>query len=487
MVSLEYFGATDPGKVRQNNEDSLMLGGGSDRSLLVVADGIGGFEAGEVASRITVDMLRDLSRRDSISEAIKEANRKIIDTARKDSDLSGMGTTVVAIRFYGRRVEVAHVGDSRAYLIHDGEMNPITEDHSLVAELIRSGEITRDQAQDHPQKNLITRALGAEDSVDVEISEVRVQPGDRILLCTDGLTDMIPEREVERIMHENQDPEAATKHLVSAALDAGGADNVTVIVTNIHEDQSGDDEANGGADGERERTAALPREQRSQDTSEIAGVDPAPRTRRETPRQVRTTNPDARTDRTAASGQQRAAKAPGAKRAENPGYTDKHYGAGAGAGAAASSARGSAKASGGRRDGSGSGAGSDGHFEDPRESRRERRNGLRSGNGGGKLGAVGRFFKVLTRWLVALAVVALILAPAYIWGSSRYFLGVDDDIVVVYRGLPYAPLGMDLSEEWQRTDLQASEVDDNYQQTLDEQRLYSQNTVETVVDSLREG
>jgi PPM family protein phosphatase len=405
VVSLEYFGATDPGKVRENNEDSLLLGDGKDRSLLVVADGIGGFEAGEVASRLTIDVLRHLEPGDSLEEAIQHANRKILNAARQDSDLAGMGTTVVAMRFSGTTAEIAHVGDSRAYLMHGEEMNPVTEDHSLVAELIRSGDITRDQAQDHPQKNLITRALGAEESVEVDISELRVRSGDRILLCTDGLTDMVSEREIERILRENRDPEIATKRLISAALEAGGADNVTVIVTDIREDP--------------EQDAAPQRRRRNGDTEEIVGFVPPPQ-EDEPERSTREVNTRSRN-----SGNRRT------------------------------------QARSGRRG---------------RNLPRRRR----------KLSAFGRFLKTLTRGLVALAVVGLILLPAYLWGSSRYFLGVDEGTVVVYRGLPYAPLGIDLNEEWQRTDLQVSQVDDPYRQQLDEQRLYDRDTVEAVVRDLRE-
>jgi serine/threonine protein phosphatase PrpC len=384
VVSLEYFGATDPGKVRQNNEDSLLLGGGKDPSLLAVADGIGGFEAGEVASRIAIDVLGKLDPGDSLEEAIRRANRKILNIARQDRRYEGMGTTIVAIRFSGPTAEIAHVGDSRAYLVQEGELKPVTEDHSLVAELIRSGDITRDQAQDHPQKNLITRALGAEETVEVDVSVLRVRPGDRLLLCTDGLSDMISEREIERILRENRDPEIATRRLISAALEAGGADNVTVIVTNVTEDAG----------------TPVPdiRRDRSGDTEEMAGVagageppPPIPRTR-------------------------------------------------------------------------------------PRGNPRRKQ----------KARPALRFLKGLVRGLVALAVVGVILMPAYLWGSSRYFLGVDDGVVVVYRGLPYEPLGLRLNEEWRRTDLRVSEIDEPYRQQLDDRRLYSRERAEAVVRDLRE-
>jgi protein phosphatase len=165
LLFLDPFGVSDAGKVRRNNEDAYLAGEGRDETLLAIADGIGGFEAGEVASRIAIEALRELEPDAPFETAIREANRRILTFGRGDERLSGMGTTIVAVRFGGTRerpvAEVAHVGDSRAYLLRGGNLRPLTEDHSLVAELVRSGELTRDQAAEHPQKNLITRALGA--------------------------------------------------------------------------------------------------------------------------------------------------------------------------------------------------------------------------------------------------------------------------------------------------------------------------------------
>jgi PPM family protein phosphatase len=240
FLELQPFGVTDAGKVRQNNEDALLVGEGEDETLFVVADGIGGFEAGEVASSLAVDVLKGLRPDGSFETAIAEANRRILAAGRGDEKLSGMGTTVVAIRFGGTQreplAEVAHVGDSRAYLVRGGEMNPITEDHSLVAELVRSGDLTRDQAAEHPQKNLITRALGADDDVDVDTTVLPTEAGDRVLLCSDGLSDMVPEARISEILLESlEDPERAARNLLSAALDAGGNDNITVIVVDVKE------------------------------------------------------------------------------------------------------------------------------------------------------------------------------------------------------------------------------------------------------------
>lgn len=238
MLFLEHYGLTDAGKVRQNNEDSLLVGEGQDTSLFVVADGIGGFEAGEVASSIAVETLKELGSGDSFDDFIQEANRRILSAARDDDKLSGMGTTVVAIRFGGTEeepaAEIAHVGDSRAYLLRDGDLKPLTEDHSLVAELVRSGDLTRAQAAEHPQKNLITRALGADEDVEVDTTRIPVEKGDRILLCSDGLSDMVSESRISQVLSEpSQDPEAPARQLLSEALEAGGTDNITLVLVDV--------------------------------------------------------------------------------------------------------------------------------------------------------------------------------------------------------------------------------------------------------------
>ena len=267
FLELQPFGLTDAGKVRQNNEDALLVGDGEDETLFVVADGIGGFEAGEVASSLAVEVLKGLRPDRPFETAIREANRRILAAGRGDEKLSGMGTTVVAIRFGGTQreplAEVAHVGDSRAYLVRGGEMNPITEDHSLVAELVRSGDLTRDQAAEHPQKNLITRALGADEEVDVDTTVLPIEAGDRVLLCSDGLSDMVPEARISEILLESpDDPERVARELLSAALDAGGNDNVTVVVVDVKEQ---------AAPPRRVRRGG---EERSGGTSEMVAVGP---------------------------------------------------------------------------------------------------------------------------------------------------------------------------------------------------------------------
>ena len=263
MLLLEHYGVTDAGKVRKNNEDSLLVGEGRDETLFVVADGIGGFEAGEVASSIAVDVLKDVESSQSLEDAIREANRRILVAARGDERLSNMGTTVVAVRFGGTEeeplAEVSHVGDSRVYLFRDGALRPLTEDHSLVAELVRSGDLTRAQASEHPQKNLITRALGAEDDIEVDTTVLPIKLDDRLILCSDGLTDMLPEpRMLELLASSPEGPERAARALVQAALDAGGLDNVTVVVVDIKGEDTLDEREHRSSGTQEMRAIAPP-------------------------------------------------------------------------------------------------------------------------------------------------------------------------------------------------------------------------------------
>ena len=395
FLELQPFGVTDTGKVRKNNEDALLVGEGEDETLFVVADGIGGFEAGEVASSLAVDVLKDLQPDEPFQAAIGEANRRIVAAGRGDEKLSGMGTTVVAIRFGGTQrepvAEVAHVGDSRAYLMRGGDMNPITEDHSLVAELVRSGDLTRDQAAEHPQKNLITRALGADEEVDVDTTLLPIEAGDRILLCSDGLSDLVSEAGISEILAESpNDPERAARGLLSAALDAGGNDNITVVVVDVKEQPA------------READVRERRERRSGGTSEMLALGP--------------------------TGQ----------------VVTPPVGMGA--------------------------------QSRPRQSTKATR---RKRSGG--------FLKTLGKLVRGLAIVLVLIAaltPVYLWGSSRYFFEFDEGEVVAYQGLPYAPLGIELNQEWRRPGLTESEIKEPYQQPIENHKLYTRDQAERVLEDL---
>ena len=197
---MKWSQRTDVGLVRQSNEDSMLVV--PDLGLLAVADGMGGHLAGEVASRVALEVLeRDLrqngnTRRDpgrALAEAVQQANQKIFDLAEQNSDQRGMGTTITACLLIGQELWVAQVGDSRAYLIRDKAISRLTEDHSLVQELYRQGGISREEMATHPRRNVLTRALGTGPVVDVDLYNQRVTAGDRILLATDGLTNLLDE------------------------------------------------------------------------------------------------------------------------------------------------------------------------------------------------------------------------------------------------------------------------------------------------------
>lgn len=228
---------TDTGKQRQANEDSML----ARAPLFVVADGMGGAQAGEVASMTAIqafrDGLPDGRPEQALQNSIGAANRTIHDQAHSDSALSGMGTTITAAAVDSQREEVVigHVGDSRAYRLRDGIIQRLTRDHSLVEEMRRRGQITEEQAEDHPQRSIITRALGPEPEVDVDIQVVPAEPGDIFLLCSDGLTTMLADERIRVIIEEAESLDAATRALVEEANIAGGRDNITVVLVEIED------------------------------------------------------------------------------------------------------------------------------------------------------------------------------------------------------------------------------------------------------------
>lgn len=249
-MEIVSFGITDTGKVRTNNEDAMLLEEG--QGLFVVADGMGGHNCGEVASSMAIGILRDtvcrpeqkvaivggVDHRLSIqanimASAIRLANRVIFEAAASDPKWQGMGTTVASVLISEDKAVIAHVGDSRVYLLRNGEMSQLTEDHSLVAEQLRKGAITAEEAALSIHKNIITRALGHEPEVLVDISELEVRDGDFLLLCSDGLSGMLSDQEIAALIQAHSHPEPACRDLVSQANAAGGRDNITAIVVEL--------------------------------------------------------------------------------------------------------------------------------------------------------------------------------------------------------------------------------------------------------------
>lgn len=229
-------GKTDKGKTRKNNEDSFFVD--ETAGLYAVADGIGGHAGGEVASRTAVQTLGELARipasgnediSDVLTHAFKTANTRLHQAGSADPALFGMGTTLTALLLHGTAAHLAHIGDSRAYLLRDGVLEQISEDHGMIAEQVRAGIVTPEQARRSPYRHIITRALGIDREVTIDYKAIEIRQQDIFLLCTDGLTEMIEDIEIERILARNSPPEAAAR-LVAAANDHGGVDNITVVV-----------------------------------------------------------------------------------------------------------------------------------------------------------------------------------------------------------------------------------------------------------------
>ncbi len=234
LRAAETIVRTDTGRQRRGNEDSSY----ARTPLFVLADGMGGAQSGEVASQIVVDAFagglpEGGTPEERLSVVVQRANREIHERSQLEVENAGMGTTVTAALLGEDAVAIAHVGDSRAYLLRDGELSRLTEDHSLVEELLRGGKLTEEEAFEHPQRSVITRALGVESIVEIDTWTYPLRPGDVILLCSDGLTDMLPESEIQELLVEARDLSTAADRLIDAANTAGGRDNITVVLFRV--------------------------------------------------------------------------------------------------------------------------------------------------------------------------------------------------------------------------------------------------------------
>ena len=235
-MRLVFAAATDVGRMRKNNEDSYL----SSKPVAAVADGMGGHSAGEVASAIAIEELAALRDRgpwenetaatDDLKQAILRANRRIREMAASDRKLNGMGTTLVALLEDGDMVHVANIGDSRGYLLRQGELSQVTVDHSLVQELVDDGRLSPEDAERHPQRSVITRALGIDPEVEFDLFTYKLQVGDRLLLCSDGLSDVVEPTQIRNVLLRVRNAQQAAGQLVTVANEQGGPDNITVIV-----------------------------------------------------------------------------------------------------------------------------------------------------------------------------------------------------------------------------------------------------------------
>ena len=244
---LKTFSITDIGKRRKLNQDYVYTSEmpvGHLANLFLVADGMGGHNAGDYASRYTIETIVDeISKSNDespvfvLEKAIKRANSLIRQKSEEETELNGMGTTVVAATIEGNKLCVANVGDSRLYIINNREIRQITRDHSLVEEMVRMGGLKREMARNHPDKNIFTRAIGALDDVDVDFFEVRLNKGDTILMCSDGLSNMIEDEEIRMIMQGQRDIVEKAESLVKAANNNGGKDNIAVVLVEPFADE----------------------------------------------------------------------------------------------------------------------------------------------------------------------------------------------------------------------------------------------------------
>ncbi|MBS4536107.1 Stp1/IreP family PP2C-type Ser/Thr phosphatase [Clostridium sp. D2Q-14] len=243
---MKYGGCTHVGKVRETNQDSYYINYNDNLPVFAVADGMGGHNGGEIASDIAIDVIKNnseiylnklseekLSIENFIRHTLELSNEQIYKAAIEDESYKGMGTTVTMGCIFKDELFIGNIGDSRAYIIKNNNIIKITEDHSLVAELVKNGTITKEEAINHPQKNIITRALGTDENVKIDIYNYHIQENDVILLCTDGLTNLVSEAKIMEYIEEFNDIQNICDNLINHANDNGGYDNSTVIIIKV--------------------------------------------------------------------------------------------------------------------------------------------------------------------------------------------------------------------------------------------------------------
>jgi serine/threonine protein phosphatase PrpC len=450
----EQFHASDLGRQRQGNEDNYFV----RAPLFVVADGMGGAQAGEVASEIAVEAfdggLPDGSPAEALAEVIREANRRIHERSRSDEQHSGMGTTCTAAYVGESDVTVAHVGDSRAYLWRGGDLVRLTRDHSLVGELVARGKLTEEQAESHPQRSVITRALGPESDVEVDVDVFGARDGDVYLLCSDGLTSMIHEPGVKPVLERSGNLEDAGRNLIAAANDAGGRDNITVILFRLEDV----DEGSRGAVGE-EATA------RHDDGGDTASFDTFEGEAVSAPRQG-VSRPYAHT-RVRDEEAMHSDEVGNAVRAADE--AEAEYRA---TGTVALSA------------------------VKPRapveEAAPERTVALPDGRDPGKPPRTKRRRRRVPGWLVGILIVILLVGSGfYLATQAVYFIGADaarGNEITIYNGLPIdLPLGIDLYRRYQGSGVTLDTVPAARRTTFTDHKLRSKDDAENLVIQLARG
>jgi PPM family protein phosphatase len=418
---------TDTGRQRRDNEDNAYV----RVPLFVVADGMGGAQAGEVASALAVEEFRkplsdDGPPEQRLSTRVQEANRRIYETAQSAVEHAGMGTTLTAAYLDDSNLAVAHVGDSRAYIFRDGSLTRLTQDHSLVEELIRRGKLTEEQAAEHPQRSIITRALGIQQAVEVDTWTYPVRAGDVVLMCSDGLTSMIGEEQIAAALAGETDLDRAAERLIAEANAAGGRDNITVVLFRLEETDPGavaDDQPT-------EVGMAVP----------ARGLDPE----------------------TVGSALGRPDGQPGAR--SSPG-------------ASATMTVAVPAISAGAR------------TQDPRPAPRLARTQGRSAPPAKPKRGRGRFFKPIAALISVLIVLFLFGGGGYLASRELFFIGTNNDgLVTVYRGLPYdGPFGLRLYEQVYVSGVPASLVPTDRRSRLLNHNLRSQADAISLVRTAERG
>lgn len=260
-MRISAAAATDIGRVRDHNEDACLV----QEPLFVVADGMGGHLGGEVASAVALETIGRVVGGEGIgalTDAVRQANRAVYDRQASDIEVAGMGTTLTAVALEGSQLHVAHVGDSRAYLLRTGKLTLLTRDHSLVGEMVREGSLTDAQARVHPRRSTLTRALGISGEVEVDAFEVAVGAGDRVLLCTDGLSGMIEDRRLQELLKSGMRAADTCAALIDEANSNGGVDNVTVVIIDL-EAEEGDPPTEAEVTSAEPALQAEPRKERA--------------------------------------------------------------------------------------------------------------------------------------------------------------------------------------------------------------------------------
>ena len=432
-ISEQWHGS-DLGRQRQGNEDNYFV----RAPLFVVADGMGGAQAGEVASEMAVESfdggLPQGTPSDGLVRIIEDANRRIHERSRAEAGSAGMGTTVTAAYVGEGEVTVAHVGDSRAYLLRDGELIRLTRDHSLVDELVRRGKLTEEQAESHPQRSVITRALGPEPDVEVDVQVYQARARDLFMLCSDGLTGMVPEARVKPILEGASSLEEAGRELISAANDAGGRDNITVILFRLEEVEGAAAATADGATAEYDTwegdALGGPRQGTTRPEAHTRARDEQMLTAEEVSRAARAADEQEAEYRRTGTMAMSAVK-PRAEPIAEPEPPPSR----------------------------------------PAPRRRRRR----------------RVIAAASAVAIALAIVL-----AGLWTASRavYFVGVDEssNVVTIYRGLPYElPFGVDLYERYYPSGVTLQSVPAQRRATFTDHKLRSKDDAEDLVNELERG